>query len=259
MKYFNIVSVVILFLLFGFNTYKDYTRGPDVPEVTREQLQGLAEGTGATKARAFYGVQGEATGDLDAVDAANVADKDIGFVVSLTDGLLVYTLDDDSGASESIPDVVTPSGTAGNKRWILVGRSSDTGDYEEVQMAVDEWTTDVETGNGAFYFHIGERLDGMNLVYCHAEDITVATGTGTQTTTIQIHNVTDTADMLSTELTIDEDENGSDTAATAYVINTATDDVAENDVIRIDIDAVPGTTPGKGLIVTLGFENPDPT
>lgn len=125
-----------------------------------------------------------------------------------------------------------------------------------IQCVVFDFTADVETGDGKFYVHIPAELDGMNLVEVHAEVITAATGSGSETTDIQIHNVTDTVDMLSTLLTVDEDETGSDTASTAAVINSSNDDVAENDVIRIDVDAVPSTTPGSGLIVTLGFSLP---
>jgi hypothetical protein len=58
--------------------------------------------------------------------------------------------------------------------------------------------------------------------------------------------------MLSTKLTIDSGETGSDTAAAAAVINTSNDHVNTNDMLRIDIDAV-HTTAAQGLIVTLGF------
>jgi hypothetical protein len=61
--------------------------------------------------------------------------------------------------------------------------------------------------------------------------------------------------MLSTKLTIDSAEIGSDTALTAAVINAANDDVATNQWIRVDLDAVQ-TTKAKGLIVTLGFRLP---
>jgi hypothetical protein len=61
--------------------------------------------------------------------------------------------------------------------------------------------------------------------------------------------------MLSTKLTIDSGETGSDTAATPAVINTSYDDVATNDLLRIDIDAISTTAP-KGLIVTLEFRLP---
>lgn len=128
--------------------------------------------------------------------------------------------------------------------------------YDELQMVVFDFTTDMATGDGKFYFHIGPQHAGMNLTYCHAENITAGTGTGTDTSDIQIYNVTQTADMLSTKLTIDEDETGSDTAATAYVIDTGNDDVAENDVLRVDVDAVTPTTPPKGLLLTLGFSLP---
>lgn len=119
-----------------------------------------------------------------------------------------------------------------------------------------DWTTDVATGDGKFYFHIPLALNGMNLVYCHALVITAGT---TNTLDIQVNNVTDSnggeVDFLSTKLTVDSGETGSDTAATPYVIDTTKDDVATNDVIRIDVDAV-HTTPAKGLIVTLGFQLP---
>lgn len=113
-------------------------------------------------------------------------------------------------------------------------------------------TEDSATGDGKAYFHVPPGLNGMNLTYVHGYNVSAGT---TGTTDIQIHNLTDTADMLTTKLTIDSGENGSDTAATAAVINGAADDVATNDVIRIDVDAV-STTPGKGTIVTLGFSLP---
>jgi len=128
--------------------------------------------------------------------------------------------------------------------------------YEPRQIIVVEYTTDWATGDGAAYFQIDKKVAGMNLVDVHAECITAGTGTGTDTSDIQIYNLTQTADMLSTKLTIDEDETGSDTAATAAVIDTNNDDVAENDVIRVDIDAVTPTTDPKGLILILGFQEP---
>lgn len=136
---------------------------------------------------------------------------------------------------------VSPDGLAGSK-------------YGEraLQCVVQEFTTDLATGDGQFYMHIDSRIGGMDLVDVHAEVITAGT---TGTTDIQIRNVTQAADMLSTKITIDSGETGSDTADTPPVIDTANDDVAENDVLRVDIDAVSTTAP-KGLIVTLGFRLP---
>lgn len=121
-----------------------------------------------------------------------------------------------------------------------------------VQIVVTEYATATATGDGQAYFHIPADLNGMNLVEVHAEVITAGT---TGTTDIQIANVTQAADMLTTKITIDSAETGSDTAATAAVIDATNDDVATNDLIRIDVDAV-STTPAQGLIVTLGFQLP---
>jgi len=119
-----------------------------------------------------------------------------------------------------------------------------------VQIICFDYTTDNATGDGKGYFHIPASLDGMNLVAVHAEVITAGT-TGTED--IQIHNVTQGVDCLSTKLSIDSGETGSDTAATPAVIDTNNDDVSENDLIRIDVDAVQ-TTAAKGLICTLEFQ-----
>lgn len=115
--------------------------------------------------------------------------------------------------------------------------------------------TEWSVGDGKKTIPIPPDVHGMNLVYTHAcipdQGAAGTTGTGS----IQIRNVTDSVDMLSTKLTIDSGEVGSDTAATAYVIDTTKDDVAVNDRIAIDVDGV-HTTPAKGLVVTLGFRMP---
>ena len=123
---------------------------------------------------------------------------------------------------------------------------------KEATFVSTDYTADLSTGDGKAYIHIPAALNGMNLVTVHAEVITAGT---TGTSDFQIHNVTQTADMLSTKITIDSGETGSDTAATPPVIDTANDDVATNDVLRLDIDAVSTTAP-KGLIVTMEFRLP---
>lgn len=109
---------------------------------------------------------------------------------------------------------------------------------------------DTATGNGKAYLHIPADVGGFDLVEVHAEVQTAGT---TNTLDIQIANVTQAADMLSTVITVDSGETGSDTAAAPPVIDAANDDVATNDLIRIDVDAI-HTTPAKGLLVTLGFQ-----
>lgn len=126
----------------------------------------------------------------------------------------------------------------------------------EVQIECFDSATEVTTGDGAAYFVVPASMNGWNLVSVEASNLTAAaTGSGVQTTDIQVHNLTQAADMLSTKLTIDEDEFNSSTA-TAAVIDAANDDVATGDRLRIDVDAVPSTTGGTGLVVTLGFKLP---
>lgn len=112
--------------------------------------------------------------------------------------------------------------------------------------------TDMATGDGKAYFTVPEELNGWNLISVHGRNITAGT---TGTNDIQVRNVTDSQDMLSTKLTIDSTETGSDTAATPAVVDTAHDDVATNDLIAIDCDAIQ-TTPAKGYIIRLRFNKP---
>lgn len=136
---------------------------------------------------------------------------------------------------------VTPDGLAGS----IFGQ-------EVVQILVtDPNGSAISTGDGKAYFTIPAKLNGMNLVAAHAA-VTTVSSSGTPT--IQIHNVTDTADMLSTRITIDANEKTSYTAAAAPVINGSADDVATGDILRIDVD-VAGTGT-KGLMVLLTFQLP---
>ena len=114
-------------------------------------------------------------------------------------------------------------------------------------MVVFDFAADVATGNGKFCFHVPSTIYGFNMVEVHAEVITAGT---TNTTDIQLHNLSQTSDILSTVLTIDSSETGSDTARAAAVINTSEDDLQTNDLIRVDVDAISTTAP-KGLNLTL--------
>lgn len=121
-----------------------------------------------------------------------------------------------------------------------------------VEVVAFDFTTNTAVGDGAAYFRVPASMAGMDLVAVAARVITAGT---TNTTDIQIHNLTQTADMLSTKITIDSTEVDSSTAATPAVIDTGNDDVASGDLIRVDVDAV-STTPAKGLIVSMEFRLP---
>ena len=107
------------------------------------------------------------------------------------------------------------------------------------------------TGDGKYFIHIPIGLSGLSLVEVHA---LVAVAGVTGTLDVQIANVTDSVDMLSTKLTIDTTEVGSDTAATPAVINASNSEIQENDILRVDVDAIHSGTAAKGLYITLGFK-----
>lgn len=126
---------------------------------------------------------------------------------------------------------------------------------KSIVIQVEDWGTNLSTGDSKAFFTIPEQLNGMNLSAVHARvGATEPTGAAIS---ITIVNVTQSdAEMLSTALTIDATEVGSDTAATPAVIDTAEDDVATNDCIEINIDQVGSTLPGAGLVVRLEFDLP---
>ena len=109
--------------------------------------------------------------------------------------------------------------------------------------------TALSTGDDKGTFVIPEELDGMNLVSCGAHVFTVSSS---GLPTIQLANAA--VDMLSTKITIDENETDSVTAATPAVIDTTKDGVSEGDVIGVDVD-ISGTST-KGLEIRLGFRMP---
>ena len=119
---------------------------------------------------------------------------------------------------------------------------------KSVSIAIFAPTTDVATGDGKAYITIPEALNGMNLVRAQATVVTAGT---TNATTVMINNVTDAADMLSGAISIAS----GGTVGTVGTINTSTDDVATNDVLRIDVDSVSTTAP-KGLMVVMEFRLP---
>ena len=117
-----------------------------------------------------------------------------------------------------------------------------------IQMVVVDFGTALTTGDSKFFFHVPSTLNGFNVVDVHAEVFTAPTG---RTIEVELYNVNGGADILSTPISIDISETGSDTAAAPPVIDVAQDDLATNDVIRVDIDYVGSSTAGSGLVVTL--------
>lgn len=71
------------------------------------------------------GLTGGSANDLDGIDGATLVDLD-GAVVITGSYSYFYSLDADSGESESSPDIIAPDLNPGNKRWILQNAYQDT-------------------------------------------------------------------------------------------------------------------------------------
>ena len=106
-------------------------------------------------------------------------------------------------------------------------------------------------GNGITHITIPSTLNGKNLLSVEAHVYTA--GTVGSLTNIQIHNLTDAQDILSTPITIDLNEKDSSTAATPPVIS-GNNNVSTGDVLRIDVDAVATNT--LGLEIRMVFTSP---
>jgi len=143
--------------------------------------------------------------------------------------------------------------SAENRLTTLLEGSIASSVNKYVQFQLYDKTADWQVVDGRAYFVVPAGYNGHNLTSISA-NITGTAGT-TGTTDIQLHNITDSVDMLSTKLTVDSGEVSSSTAATPVVIDPTKDDVSTGDVLRIDIDAVSTTEP-KGGIISMTFTNP---
>lgn len=107
----------------------------------------------------------------------------------------------------------------------------------------------VVDGVGDLIFPIPSTLNGWNLTSAHA--VLTKENSSSGTPTFQIHNLTDGVDMLSTRITVDENEYTSYTAAAQSVVDTTKDDVATGDRIRFDCDVAGTGVLGLAIIMTF--------
>jgi len=159
-------------------------------------------------------------------------------------------------------DATTAETNTGTSTAKYVSPDGLAGSYAGTKVAsvyAIEAGTVVTTGDGKAYLRINSDLNGMNLVSVSIAVITTSSSglptvqlaRGRQSSATSAHTF---ADMLSTKVTIDATEYDSKDATTPAVIDTANDDVATGDLIRIDVD-VAGTGTA-GLILTLAFRLP---
>lgn len=90
------------------------------------------------------GLTGGTSGALDSIDGADLSDKDMAIVMDQT-YLYVYVLDDDSGASESSPYVISPNDNADDKRWLLQGIQTGTAN------------SNIRGSGGTGYLNVGDQ------------------------------------------------------------------------------------------------------
>ena len=121
----------------------------------------------------------------------------------------------------------------------------------EIKIFRDSGTTDsiLTTGDGKFIWAIPRDIDGYVLIEAEAY-ITTVSSSGV--VTIQVHNINEAVDMLSTRITIDVGDFTSYAATTPSVINTANDGVSMADRLRIDVDVAGTGARGLGVILTFG-------
>lgn len=202
--------------------------------VTDAAADGATKGKAAFTATDFDAASGVIS--LDYTNGQKASTTQAGFLTELA-----TSAETDTGTDAA--RAVSPDGFAGSNYGKRV-----------VEFIIIEGATDTAVGDkaGNSTFRVPVEMNGWNLVDVEAHVETAGT---TGTTDIQIRNVTQTADMLSTKITIDSGETDSSTAATPPVIDAANDDVATGDKIAIDIDAI-STTAAKGLTVTMSFRLP---
>lgn len=119
-----------------------------------------------------------------------------------------------------------------------------------ITINVGTLNTNLSSGNGQGWFTVPPWLNGKTLRSVYAACTTAST---LGAVIVQLANVTDGYDMLSTAVTLDVSEKTSTTAATAAVIDTATshDVVSTDDVLRVDVDSAGANV--QNLQITLGF------
>lgn len=123
------VALTALILLLASCATTDYASLESrISKLEKKSVMEMATGAGASF-YPFHALTGGGTGALDKPDASTLNDGDVGFVVlkgdaSYGNAIFIYVLDANSGATASSPFVITPSGTAGNKRWVLASSST---------------------------------------------------------------------------------------------------------------------------------------
>lgn len=192
----------------------------------------------------------KAQGYAAAVNLPSISPGDAGKHLTVNPGETGYVYE----APPTVPTAANATETtAGTDAAKFVTPDALAGsDYGTVQVSI--WLTSIggslATGDGKNYWDVPSHLAGFNIiaVSARAEEAGV-----TGSTTIQIHNKTQAADILSSLLTILTTANNDDGTA---AIDAAEDDLTAGDVIRFDVDSVSTGTAPKSVRVNMILRKP---
>lgn len=106
---------------------------------------------------------------------------------------------------------------------------------------------------GDQFLVVPPEWDGKVITELQTNNFTAGV-TGTQT--VQVRNVTDSVDVLSTPITTDDGEISSRTAATPPVINAANRTLTTGDILVADVDGVHSGTAAVGLAIIITVDDP---
>ena len=115
-------------------------------------------------------------------------------------------------------------------------------------VACSDETTALTTGAAKATF----RMPQAATITAVRASVTTAPA-GSDLLTVDINKGTSPTSILSTKITIDAGEKTSTTAATAAVVDTNENDVADDEMMTIDIDTIGSSTAGAGLKVTIYY------
>jgi len=199
--------------------------------VTYAKIQNVGTGT-------FLGRTAAGTGSVTALTSA---DTFVSTATTSVAGRVQLATDSEVTTASATNRAITPNAL----RTSIYGRRSFF-----IQVSNPNSVPIVAQDSLATLF-IPADINNWDLIAVSAQ-CTVASSSGLPT--VQIRNVTDSVNMLSTALTIDANEKTSHTAATPAVINTSVDDVQTGD--QIEINVTNSGTGTKGLHVVLTFQKP---
>lgn len=217
---------------------------PKIQNVTKQKLLGRADTTDGQiqEISAVHSVLLDTDEQVRLVgDSASVAERK------------VYGTDSDGNRNwRNDSDLIADSAIGTNKLndgGVTAAKHYDTTLPTRV-IEIHVTDTSLVVGDTAVTIFIPAEFNGYDLVRAEAA-VKISSTTGNPT--IQIRNVTRSADMLSTKITLDTGEKTSYTAATPSVVDGANDSLATGDELAIDIDSAGSA---QDLYVILSVRKP---